>query len=101
MELKKFPYPKDKGIKLIEGLKISRPMFLFTSPAPLNGLWRVFKLDYNGRLVVYINDMMFSDSFEAYIDRLSDVLKRISHTGLEISLKKCNNFIFMKENSNS
>lgn len=26
-----------KGIKLIQGLKISRPMFLFTSPAPLNG----------------------------------------------------------------
>lgn len=53
MEFKNFPYPKDKGIKLIKGLKISRPMFLFTSPAHLNRLWRVFKLDYNWRLVLF------------------------------------------------
>lgn len=33
---------------------------------------------------------IYRSSFEDYIYSLSNVLKRISHTGLEISLKKCN-----------
>lgn len=43
--------------------------------------------------LVYIDDIIiFSDSIEPHIDRLSDVLKRISQAGLKISPKKCNLF---------
>lgn len=38
---------------------------------------------------------LYRSSFEAYMDRLSDVLKRTSHTGLEISSKKCNIILYL------
>lgn len=46
-----------------------------------------------GTCLVYIDDIIiFSDSIESHIDRLSDVLKRINQAGLKISPKKCNLF---------
>lgn len=44
--------------------------------------------------LVYIDDIIiFSDSIEPHIDRLSDVLKRTSQAGLKISPKECNLFL--------
>lgn len=99
MDFKIFPYPKDK--KVSSSYKVSKfpdqCFFLL-----VRHLWTAYgeclswtTMGGSSCLhwwyhVFWFLWSLYRSSFEAYRDRLSNVLKRISHTGLMISSKKCN-----------